>query len=212
MFRQFGDFALPQRGSFLLDSRNASFSHAYLPNDPDQFGTDPLALHGVRAVLILIEYPLEGFSASPRLISARLASAIQSSAAIKISGQSLAKVGMDALGNFTEQALEFGRWREVRTDYSPWASSYVWCACLPGLFLLCLVEAGGRIKLGQQLGDSRLPFIQFRVERTNLSMIATLNSGKLATTIDKFQFKLREGRADGRKFLALPKNFLLFWF
>jgi hypothetical protein len=68
------------------------------------------------------------------------------------------------------------------------------------------------MKLGLQLGDSRLPFVQLSVKRAYLPQVATLKGGKLATEIDELQFTFCEGCANGGQLLALSEYFLFFWF
>ena len=108
--------------------------------------------------------------------------------------------------------FEFGRWRKVACFRCLAVCVLIRLACLIAGLLCPRLRGGGRIKPGLQLGDSCLPFVQFRVERADLPEVATLERGELAPKIDKLQFALRERRANGRKLLAFAEDFLLFWF
>ena len=91
----------------------------------------------------------------------------ESSAALQVGGIS-GKVGMNAFGCITVDPLKFGRRGEVVSFGRLAVSVFVSLACLFA-GLLCLDLRGGRrIKPGLQLGNSRLPFVQFSVKSPHL--------------------------------------------
>ena len=119
---------------------------------------------------------------------------------------------MDKFGNFAEQPLKVGRGREVGSLRCFSVGVVMRLARLPAGFLgLCLGD-GRRIKPGLQLRKSRLPFVQFTIERADLAEVATFKSGELATKIDELQLALCERRTNGSQLLAFAENFLFFGF
>jgi hypothetical protein len=142
-----------QGGQFLLNGGKVISGLADLPNDADEFGANSLACYCLRAVLLFVEYALEGLGVS-RLIGAV--------------SLSRSKVGMDTPGNFTEQPLEVRRRSEVVSFGGLAVGVFVGLACLFAGLLCLFVRGGGRIRLGLQLENSCIPFVQLSVETPHL--------------------------------------------
>src|ERR1017187_9562657 len=138
---------------------------ADLPDDANEFGTDPLALHCIRAVLVFVENTLEGLGVARFVCAVGLGN--EPSSARQIAGIP-AKVWMNALGDLAEQAPEFGRWGEVASFRCLAVGVLVSLARLFAGLTCPRTRGARRIKAGAQLRDSCFPFVQFRVEGAHL--------------------------------------------
>ena len=127
ILRELSDFALAQGGQLPFNTGNAFPSLADLADDADEFGPDSFTRNRIRAIVIFGKDATEGIGVAGPVGAICLCH--ESSAEVAVSGI-LGEVGMYVLGDFAEQALEFGRWGKVRGLGCLAMGGFVGLACL----------------------------------------------------------------------------------
>ncbi len=103
------------------------------------------------------------------------------------------EVRMDTLGDVAEEGLEAGRRVELlsASRASPYAASWVSCACWRGFFGSA-AGGVGVVEVDFAFGDARFEIVELGIENTDLTEITAFKGLELGADLGKLRFALGE--------------------
>jgi hypothetical protein len=200
---ELGDLTGEQRAPLAIEGSDVAFGVADLTHDAEELGGRAFTSSGDVDLAMIVKETLESFGVAAAV--GQIGAGHQKGEVLLL-GVVAREVGVDALGDLTEESLEAGRRIELFGFAGIPERGIMGLLCALAGLLGPAAGGVGAVKVDFSLGDARFDVVKLGVEDAYLAEVTAFEALELGAELGKLRFTLGEPGANGSKLLAFVKE------